>query len=342
MTRPHEERKKAIEALCRLGEMFRRGEDAPRWRIALQKAGADNPWFTPENIRFAARQWGELLREPALTQWVDRYPLPDASKNVLLVLAGNIPMVGLHDILCTYVSGHRAVIKPSRDDTALITAATQCLQEAEPSLADRLTLAPGLVREGIDAVIATGNDDTQRYFRYYFRQIPALLRHARYSVGLIAENTSEKELEQLADDMLLYFGLGCRNVTQVLVPEDFDLSRLGRALGKYAGIADHPKYRNNYDYRRAMSVLSEQNAGVYDTGFLLLVPSDTPAAPLGTAGYRRYGTLAQAEDYLRSLGEALQCVVGPGHLPFGSAQRPALDQYADGEDTMEFLRFSRC
>ena len=156
MTCPHEERKKALEALCRLGEMFRRGENDPRWQSALQKARADNPWFTPENIRFAARQWGELLREPALTQWVDRYPLPDASKNVLLVLAGNIPMVGLHDILCTYVSGHRAVIKPSRDDTALITAATQCLQEAEPSLADRLTLAPGLVREGIDAVIAIG------------------------------------------------------------------------------------------------------------------------------------------------------------------------------------------
>ena len=172
---------------------------------------------------------------------MDRYPLPDASKNVLLVLAGNIPMVGLHDILCTYVSGHRAVIKPSRDDTALITAApTQCLQEAEPSLA-RPTDARPRTGPGRDR-----RSDRHRQRRYpallpvYFRQIPALLRHARYSVGLITEDTSQEELEQLADRHAAVLRPGLPHVTQVLVPEDFDLSRLGRALGKYASIADHP------------------------------------------------------------------------------------------------------
>ena len=240
------------------------------------------------------------------------------------------------------MSGHRAVIKPSRDDTALITAATQCLQEAEPSLAGRLTLAPGLVREGIDAVIATGNDDTQRYFRYYFRQVPALLRHARYSVGIVAEDTSQQELEQLADDMLLYFGLGCRNVTQVLVPESFDLSRIGRALGKYAGIADHPKYRNNYDYRRAMSVLSEQNAGVYDTGFLLLVPlghaGSTHRPRRATGGT---GRLPRRKTTSARWARRCNASSAPGICPSAAHSAPALDQYADGEDTMEFLRFAR-
>ena len=330
------DREKAIGALIRLGRWFDNAANEPDFIRAMALAQAENPWFIPQNILFAARQWAETLSEKAVRAWAERYPLPARSRRVLLVLAGNIPMVGLHDILCCYLSGHRATIKTSRDDTALIAAAVDFLQKTEPSLDGRLQLAEGLVREGVDAVIATGSDEARRYFEYYFRAVPSLLRHARYSVGVIGPDTDDAQLALLSDDIMLYFGLGCRSVSQVLAPRDFDMGRLCRALEKHAEVAHHARYRNNYDYRRALQSIAGDN-DVYDTGFLLLVPQDSPAAPIGMVGYRRYDTPEQARDYLLSLDEQLQCVVGDGFLPWGSAQRPALDDYADGADTMAFL-----
>lgn len=330
-------REKAVGALIRLGAWFRQAPDEADFARTIEKAQSENPWFTPQNIRFAMRQWGRSLTEEAIRKWSARYPCADRCGRVLLVLAGNIPMVGLHDILCTYLSGHRALIKTSRDDTVLIKAAVDFLQETEPDLADRLLLSRSLEHKSIDAVIATGSDQARQYFEYYFRDTATLLRHARYSIGVVGPDTSDEQLELLADDMMLYFGLGCRNVSLVLVPQDFDMNRLCRALGKYADVAHHARYRNNYDYRRAIQSLSDPQ-GVYDTGFLLLVPREDPALPIGMAGYRRYDSREEALALLDRFGEKLQCVVGDGFLPWGSAQRPALDEYADGVDTMAFLR----
>lgn len=331
------QREKAVEALIRLGEWFRQAPDEADFAPILQQAQRENPWFTAQNVRFALQQWGRTLTDGAVRQWSARYPLPHRQGRVLLVLAGNIPLVGLHDILCTYLSGHRAQIKTSRDDTVLIKTAVEFLQRAEPSLADRLELSRSLEREGFDAVIATGTDQTRQYFEYYFRDTATLLRHARYSIGVIGPETSDEQLELLADDMMLYFGLGCRNVSLVLIPQDFDMNRLCRALGKYAGVADHARYRNNYDYRRAVQSLSDSR-GVFDTGFLLLVPQDDPAMPIGMAGYRRYSSGEKVRALLGELNEKVQCVVGDGFLPWGAAQRPTLEEYADGVDTMAFLQ----
>lgn len=331
-----QEREKAIAAVARAGEMFRSAPDNTLFSRALEEAGQKNTWFTRDNVLYAARQWGETLTPSRIAGWAGKYPLPGQKKDVLLVLAGNIPLVGLHDILCAYLSGHRTTIKPSKDDAALIGFVTDFLQKVEPALAGNLRISHDIVREGVDAVIATGSDNTARYFEYYFRVVPALLRHSRYSVGIVGETTPDDELSRLADDMMLYFGMGCRSVSQVFVPENFEMERLSRALRKYAYLADHTKYRNNYDYRRAMYAMAGQQ-GIYDTGFLLLAPQEGLAAPLGVAGYQRYSDIKDVHRYIEGHRDELQCVTGEGYLPFGSAQNPSLEDYADGADTMEFL-----
>lgn len=330
------EREKALHAVESAGEMFRLAPDDEPFVRAMEEASRKNTWFTRDNVLYAARQWGEALTGPNLAQWVGKYPLATQKKDILLVLAGNIPLVGLHDILCTYLSGHRATIKPSKDDTVLISFVTDFLREAEPSLADNLRISQDIVRQGVDAVVATGSDNTERYFEYYFRDIPALLRHSRYSIGVVGENTTDEELSRLTDDMMLYFGMGCRSVSKIFIPEDFDLDRLTRALRKYAGVMDHTKYRNNYDYRRAMFAMAGLE-GIHDTGLLLLTPQEGLAAPLGVAGYQRYSDIKDVQLYIDRHRDELQCVTGEGHLPFGRAQNPSLEDYADGKDTMEFL-----
>ena len=333
-----EERNETIEAIIKLGELFRRPSPGPDLTSAMEQAEKSNPWFTQENILYAVRQWGETLTEENITRWLEKYPLPDRRRNVLLVLAGNIPMVGLHDILCVYLSGHRAVIKPSGEDTALIRFVTEFLQRAAPGQADQLCMTKRATFEGIDAVIATGSDNTARYFEYYFRDIPTLIRHSRYSIGIIDAQTTDEELALLGDDILRYFGMGCRSVSKIFVPEGFDMKRLCRALEKQATVSLHNKYKNNYDYRRALYSLGEQ-AGIYDTGFLLLVPQSGLSAPLGVAGYEYYGNTDQIRSYLAANQEHIQCVAGKGYVPFGRTQSPSLSDYADGADTMEFLAF---
>lgn len=331
-----QEREKAIAAVARAGEMFRITPDNALFSRALEEAGQKNTWFTRDNVLYAARQWGEALTAPNITRWIGNYPLAAQKKDVLLVLAGNIPLVGLHDILCAYLSGHRATVKPSKDDTVLISFITDFLRDAEPSLAGNLRIFHDIVRQGVDAVVATGSDNTERYFEYYFRDIPAMLRHSRYSIGVVGKNTTDEDLSRLADDMMLYFGMGCRSVSKIFIPEDFDLEHLSRALQKYAGVMDHTKYRNNYDYRRAMFEMAGTKS-IHDTGLLLLAPQEGLAAPLGVAGYQRYSDLKDVHRYIGEHQDELQCVTGEGYLPFGSAQSPSLEDYADGKDTMEFL-----
>ena len=331
-----QEREKAIAAVARTGEMFRSAPDNELFSRAMGEAGQKNTWFTRDNVLYAARQWGKALTAPNIARWIGKYPLASQKKDVLLVLAGNIPLVGLHDILCAYLSGHRTTVKPSKDDTALIAFVTDFLQKAEPSLSDNLRISHDIVRQGVDAVVATGSDNTERYFEYYFRDIPALLRHSRYSIGVVGKNTTDEDLSRLADDMMLYFGMGCRSVSKIFIPEDFNLERLSRVLQKYAGVMDHTKYRNNYDYRRAMFAMAGTE-GIHDTGLLLLAPQEILAAPLGVAGYERYSDMEDIHRYIEEHHDELQCITGEGYLPFGDAQSPSLEDHADGKDTMEFL-----
>lgn len=323
-----------IELLARLGAYM--GSNDPNWEAARRKAYVENNWFTEDFIRLAADNIRHsYLQRPALERMARRYAIPDtqaAPKKVGLVLAGNIPMVGFHDLLCTFLAGHRAMVKISSKDAVLLPHLIGRAIAWVPEAAEWLVPSERLT--GCDAYIATGSDNTARYFEHYFGAYPHIIRKNRTSVALLDGSESSEELEKLADDICQYFGLGCRNVTQVWVPEGYDFKPLLTALDKYKALEHHNKFRNNYDYQLAMHILNNQ---FYMTnGTVLLAENPSPFAAISQVHYQSYTDRAAAENALRERAD-IQCIVGHGHTAFGGAQCPALDTFADGVDTLRFL-----
>lgn len=312
--------------------------DAPAWEAARRKAHAVNGWFIPEFIQTAIEQItaGYLQRE-SLLQWAEKYSLPAERTRPLtigLVMAGNIPLVGFHDFLSVFLAGHRQLIKPSKQDDVLIRHLVDHLQTVDPEVADWIGFAERL--NGCDAYIATGSDNSARYFDYYFGKYPHIIRRNRTSVAVLTGQETQEELGALADDVYRYFGLGCRNVTQLVVPEGYDFLPLLEAFRTYNYLFDLAKYKHNYDYQLTLLILNKK---YYMTnGSILLTENESPFAPISVLHYRYF-----RGDEPSPAGDQIQCVVGRGQtvaglVPFGSTQHPGLEDYADGVDTMEFLR----
>jgi hypothetical protein len=325
-----------IDLLTSLGEYLLSAE--PDWEAAKSKAHAVNGWFIPEFIETAVLQIArQYLQKDALAEWAGRYAIPDVRalpRTVGVVMAGNIPLVGFHDLLCVFLSGHRQLIKPSGRDETLIRHLVDRLTIMDPEVAGWIGFAERL--NGCDAYIATGSNNSARYFDYYFGKYPHIIRRNRTSVAVLTGEESWEELEALAEDVNLYFGLGCRNVTQLLVPEKYDFLRLMEAFRKYRYLADLAKYKHNYDYQLTVLIL---NKNYYMTnGSILLAENEAPFSPISVLHYKYYRP-GEALPLLSGEQEDIQCVVGRGYVPFGGAQQPALDDYADGIDTMEFLCF---
>ena len=323
-----------IDLLTSLGKYLLSAE--PEWEAAKRKAHAENGWFTPEFIETAIRQIAHgFLQKEALTAWAGRYTVPDEQaepRTVGVVMAGNIPLVGFHDMLCVFVSGHRQRIKPSSRDETLIRCLVDRLTALDPHVANWIGFAERL--NGCDAYIATGSNNSARYFDYYFGKYPHIIRRNRTSVAVLTGEESWEDLEALADDVSLYFGLGCRNVTQVLVPENYDFLRLLEAFRKYNYLSDLTKYKHNYDYQLTLLILNKR---YYMTnGSILLTENGSPFSPISVLHYAYYRR-GEAHSVLSGEQGEIQCVVGREHIPFGRAQQPALDDYADGVDTMAFL-----
>lgn len=308
----------------------------------IERVKYHNPWFTPENVRKAMAAWAENLSEDVLEKWLKPYrPEIDLSaepKRVGIVMAGNIPMVGFHDLLSVLISGHRAIIKMSSDDNLLIPALISILITIEPEFKSRITIAERL--NEIDAVIATGSNNSSRYFDYYFSKYPHIIRKNRNSLAVIENDMSDEDLRNIGEDVFAFFGLGCRNVTHLLLPEDFDIDRFFKAILPYHDIVNHNKYANNYDYYKALYLMNREN--LLDNGFILLRPSNDIYSALGTLHYRRYDQPEAAVKIIEEHREMIQCVVGnndliPEAVSPGKSQQPALWDYADGVDTLDFL-----
>lgn len=332
-----------IQAFVRLGDQFSAigAGTGPEYAESLiQKALQHNAWFTPENIRQSFASLGEMLVEKSLREWLSSYPFlfsgePGApSKTVAIVMAGNIPMVGFHDLLCVLLSGHKALVKLSSDDAVLMPAIVFMLAEINKDLALQIEFAQGKLQQ-FDAVIATGSNNTSRYFEYYFGRYPNIIRKGRSSVAVLEGDESEAELTGLAKDVFSYFGLGCRNVSKVYLPEHFDLNRLFAAFFPYAWVVNHNKYGNNYDYHRALWMLNGDD--ILENGFLLVKEDKALVSPVGSLFYERYSDRQALLEQLRSRSGEIQCTVGRGFVPFGMAQCPSVGDYADGVDTMAFL-----
>ena len=323
-----------IDLLIRLGEYILENNES--WKQAKQDAERQNSWFTPEFTQLASVNIAEQFLQPStLRAFARSYILPDTTpspKTVGLVMAGNIPLVGFHDWMCIFLSGHKAFIKSSSKDEILIKHLLDQLISWSPELIDQSVFG-GLLK-GSDAYIATGSNNSARYFEYYFNKYPSIIRRNRTSVAVINGNESDDDLERLSDDIHLYFGLGCRNVTKIYIPFEYDFVPLLTAFKKYQYFIDHHKYKNNYDYQLAIHLLNHK---YYMTnGTLLLSENSSIFSPISQLNYEFYSDMGVLENTLEDNPD-IQCIVGGKYLPFGSSQYPSLTDYADGIDTMKFL-----
>ncbi len=322
-----------IELLIELGKYLL--ENGAEWQEVKEKAFNHNGWFTPEFTGLAASNIAEQFLQPELlAKWAKHYSLDDniGGKNVGIVMAGNIPLVGFHDFLCVFISGHNQTIKLSSKDDVLLKHLVQKMYSWEVTVQNHVSFAEML--RGCDGYIATGSSNTARYFDYYFGKYPSIIRRNRTSAAIVDGTETAEELDKLADDVCLYFGLGCRNVTRLLVPEGYDFVPLLKAFDKYGYLADHFKYKNNYDYQLTIQIMNNR---FYMTNGVVLLTEDTGLfSPISQLNYSFYQDKdAAAAELLQN--SDLQCLTGKGFTPFGQAQEPSLTDYADGVDTMQFL-----
>lgn len=337
---------KRIQAVLKLGSYLRTNfcsNDGETVDVALtevmRKAEGSNSWFTSIELTHSLKSWGELLTEKQLFEWLASYNLSIVHpKKILLILAGNIPLVGFHDLLVCYISGHNTLVKLSSSDAHLLPFMVNKLNEFNPEDNNTVEFTDELVTE-YDAVIATGSDNSARYFEHYFSKKPNIIRKNRNSVAVICGDETAEELHALGEDIFRYFGLGCRSVSKIYVPKGYDFDLLFKAVFSYRELINFEKYSNNYDYNKAVYLMSEFK--ILDNGFLILKEDSSLSSPIGSLFYEFYDSNEQLLQELNSRKEEIQCVVAKDFLPsevgFGQTQKPGLSDYADDIDTLKFV-----
>lgn len=322
-----------IDLLSRLGEYMQ--SDSEEWNAAKERASRENGWFAPEFINLAADNIAShFLQKNILEDWVKNYNLkePQAPKTVGIVMAGNIPMVGFHDMLCVFISGHKAMIKQSSKDAVLLKHLVAKMTEWDDEVGTTIQFADML--KGCDAYIATGSNNSAAHFEYYFKKYPHIIRRNRTSVAILTGEETAEELSLLADDVFLYFGLGCRNVTKIFVPANYDFIPLLTAFKKYDRLADNHKYKNNYDYNLALHILNKKF--YMSTDAILLAEEASVFSPISQLNYEFYNNKEEIITQLKA-SDDIQCVAGREFTALGGVQCPSISDYADGVDTLQFL-----
>ncbi|WP_420399508.1 acyl-CoA reductase [Flagellimonas sp.] len=311
------------------------------FKEVLAKAEQQNGWFTQENMLYSLGHWAHLLTEENMATWLSQYAFEKGknAKVVGIVMAGNIPLVGFHDFICVLLSGNKVQAKLSSNDTALLPYLAEQLVGFEGSLKDSIQFVDGKFNH-FDAVIATGSNNTSRYFEYYFGKKPNIIRKNRNAVAVLTGKETKEELIALGEDIFRYYGLGCRNVSKIYVPKDYSFELLFNSLFEYKDIIHQHKYANNYDYNKAVYLMSEFK--ILDNGFLVLKEDEGFASPIASLFYEHYDSLDAIKSFLEDRKEDIQCVVSKGFLAseigFGETQKPGLKDYADGIDTLDFLQ----
>lgn len=305
----------------------------------IQQSQSYNGWFTEENVYFSLESWSKALTEENLSKWIENYDFSKIQpKNVGLILAGNIPLVGFHDLVSVLISKHNAIVKLSSNDQQLIKFMIDYLIALDNRFATKVTFIEGKL-ENFDAVIATGSNNTARYFEYYFSSKPNIIRKNRNSVAILTGNETKEELVDLSEDIFRYFGLGCRNVSKLFIPKEYDFKLFFEAMFTQGDVIHYEKYANNYDYNKAVFLMS--NFKLLDNEFLLLKEDEGYASPIGSLFYEKYDSLDELHARLKNDEEKIQCIVSKNleshHIPFGKTQKPELWDYADNVDTLSFL-----
>ncbi len=293
-----------------------------------------NGWFSEEAVLHVFKGWGVQLTKANLEQFSSGYTFAETPKKVGVIMAGNIPLVGFHDFLCVLLSGNAIVIKLSSDDKTLLPALIALLKNFAPELGERITVSEAKLGE-VDAIIATGSGNSMRYFESYFGHLPHVFRKNRTSIAVLTGEETKEELEALGSDIFTHYGLGCRNVSHLILPKDFELNRFFEAIITQADVVNLHKYANNYDYNKAIYLMNLEE--ILDNGFVLLKESEELFSPLAMLFYHRYEDFSEVERYLEEHKEDIQAIVGRNYLSFGVAQCPGLSDFADGVDTMLWL-----
>ena len=294
-----------------------------------------NGWFTKTNVQKSLKGIAGWLTSYKLNNWVSEYPniANNSSKTVGVIMAGNIPLVGFHDFISIFISGHKTMAKLSSEDQHLFPVVIEVMASFNPEIKHWVEITERL--GGFEAIIATGSDNSATYFESYFGKYPNIIRKNRTSIAILNGNETDDELKQLGEDIFAYFGLGCRNVTQILIPEDFVLDRFFEAIYDFNLIVNHNKYANNYDYNKAVYLLNLEP--ILDNNFILLKEDESLHSPLGVLFYKRYKNKADVESFITENQHKIQAVIGQDYINFGGSQAPSLLDYADDVDTLEFL-----
>jgi hypothetical protein len=337
--------KQTIDAFTALGQLFNdyttKHHRTDNWIAKLDdrlaEASMHNKWFSMEQLDFCLEAWAKTLSEDAITAWLANYAIRPQSKRLGLVLAGNVPLVGLHDLLCGLACGYSIEAKLSSNDAILLPMVMEFLSEQNPIWKNKVVFTDGKL-SSFDAVIATGSSNTARYFHHYFKDVPHVVRQTRNGVAVLTGSETTQDLAALCVDITQYFGLGCRSVSHLMVPKDYDFNDLFLALYAHKDIIYHNAYANNYDYNKAVYLMQERD--LLDNGFMLVKKDSGFHSPIACVHYSEYEHLDQVTDVLKKQADRIQCVVGSAvknGLSFGQTQYPKLTDYADHVDTMAFL-----
>lgn len=305
----------------------------------IKLAEEHNGWFTKENLCFAIKNWSEALTEKNITTWLCAYPIQEIkSKTVAIIMAGNIPLVGFHDFLSVLICGHQVLVKQSSKDKQLLPFLAKYLEYTLPSFKGKIAFTEEKL-QNFDAIIATGSDNTARYFEYYFKTKPNIIRKNRNSVAVLTGDETETELKALGEDIFRYYGLGCRNVSKLYVPKGYDFDKFYKAIYSWHQLVDKQKYANNYDYNKAVYLMSEFK--FLDNGFFMVKEDESYSSPIATCFYESYENKKDLKQKLVNDADKIQCIVAQdfieNKIAFGKTQHPDLWEYADNMDTVNFL-----
>ena len=305
----------------------------------IKIAAQHNGWFTKNNILFSLENWSKTLNINNINKWLLKYNFNTISpKTIAIIIAGNIPLVGFHDFLCVLITGHNVLVKQSSNDKYLLPFIANYLEAVEPKLKDRIKFTDEKLDE-FDAAIATGSDNTARYFEYYFRNKSSIIRKNRNSIAILTGNETKDQLEALSEDIYRYYGLGCRNVSKLYVPIGYDFDLFFKAIYKWHPIINVNKYANNYDYNKTVYLMSEFD--LLENGFLILKEDQGYSSPIACLFYETYNNLEELRDKINKDKNNIQCIVSDGlfknEVKFGDTQKPNLWDYSDGVDTVDFL-----
>ncbi len=298
-----------------------------------------NGWFTAENIKYALKSWSNALRLNNLEFWLKPYTFKNTpQKTVAIIMAGNIPLVGFHDFLSVLISGHSVLVKQSSNDKHLLPYLSKYLEYVEPKFKGNIEFTEGKI-ENFDAVIATGSDNTARYFEHYFKGKKSIIRNNRNSIGVLNGKETEADFKNLSEDIFRYYGLGCRNVSKLYVPKGYKFDTFFKGIYHWHTIINKAKYANNYDYNKAVYLMSEFD--MLENGFFMIKEDDSFSSPIATLFYEFYEDPLALKEILETKKHKIQCIVAKGfserEIGFGETQKPQLWDYADDVNTIEFL-----